>query len=334
MENNFDLMEVPELAKNSRGGTETAMERLYDGNVPRYLLEQFQIIPTRMRELKEDKYRILWVHDLPEDPEVQQLANDGWRKFHKIAFVSNWQMQKFIDAFKIPWSKCIVMQSGIHPIKEFSGDRKEDGKINILYHTTPHRGLGLLLPVFDHLSKTYPDIHLNVFSSFKLYGWEQRDEQFKPLFDFAKEHPKITYHEMASDHSVIQNAIENSDIFAYPSIWPETSCLCLIEAMSAGLLCVHSNYGVLFETASNWTAMYPYHEDPQTHARVFCSVLEHAIQNLRSPEVRARRESQRAYMNAFYSWELRSKHWEALLQQIINENPKKEFPGEQFVYNF
>lgn len=327
-------MEITDMAKNSRGGTETAMERLYDGTVPRELIEQFQIIPTRVRELKEDKYRILWIHDLPEDPEVQHLDNDGWRKFHRIVFVSNWQMQKFIEKFRIPWSKCQVMQSGIHPIKDFSGDRKEGNTINIIYHTTPHRGLAILLPVFDHLSKIYPNIHLDIFSSFKLYGWGDRDEQFKPLFDFAREHKQITYHETADDHKVIQDCLSNSDIFAYPSIWPETSCLCLIEAMSAGLLCVHSNYGVLFETAANWTAMYPYHEDPQEHAKMFCAVLEHAIQNYNSADLRARRQSQSSYANAFYSWELRAQHWKAFLQNIVEGAEPKGFPGAQFVYNY
>src|SRR5580693_2080595 len=104
MQNNYDLMEVTDIAKNSRGGTETAMERLYDGQVPRELLEQFQIIPTRVRELKMDKFRILWIHDLPADPEVEHLKNEGWKKFHMIVFVSNWQAQQFIAMYNIPWS--------------------------------------------------------------------------------------------------------------------------------------------------------------------------------------------------------------------------------------
>ncbi len=250
--NNFDLIETPEMAKMSRGGTETAMERLYDGRVPRKILEQFQIIPSRVRALKKDKYRVLWLHETPGDAEVQHLANGGWRNFHRLAFVSNWQMQHFILRFGIPWSKCAVMSHGIYPI-DVSSRVNRSGRINLIYHSSPNRGLSILLPVFDRLARSY-DIHLDVFSSFKLYGWGDRDREYAGLFDFAKRHPMIAYHEMAEDHEEIRKALAKSDIFAYPSIWPENSCLCLMESMSAGLLCVHSNYGALFETAANWTS--------------------------------------------------------------------------------
>ena len=66
-------------------------------------------------------------------------------------------------------------------------------------------------------------------------------------------------------------------IFAYPSIWPETSCIALIEAMSAGLLCVHSAYAALPETSANWTMMYPISEDHQQHCNIFADNLVSAV---------------------------------------------------------
>ena len=83
----------------------------------------------------------------------------------------------------------------------------------------------------------------------------------------ARSHPRITYHEMVEDHREIHRALVNADIFAYPSIWPENACLCLMESMSAALPCVHSNYAALFETAANWTMMYNLHQDLQKHAQ-------------------------------------------------------------------
>jgi UDP-glucose:(glucosyl)LPS alpha-1,2-glucosyltransferase len=311
-ENNLDLMELTKGAENALGGTELAMRRIFDGKIPRGLLEQFQIIPTRVRDLKEDKYRILYVHDLPEDPEVQVLVYGGWKRFHRIVFVSNWQAQRFIEKFAIPWSKTAVLLNAIDPVPVL--DRPKD-QINIVYHTTPHRGLSILLPVFDRLSKTYDNIHLDLYSSFKLYGWAERDKQFENLFRFADGHPKITNHG-AVPQGEVRAALGRAHIFAYPSIWCETSCCCLMEAMSAGLVCVHSNLGALFETAANWTNMYHVHEESQEHAKLFHAALENAIQTVHEDATKSRCQSQKVYADAFYNWEIRARQWEAFLSSV------------------
>jgi UDP-glucose:(glucosyl)LPS alpha-1,2-glucosyltransferase len=193
-------------------------------------------------------------------------------------------------------------------------DRPKD-QINIIYHTTPHRGLSILLPIFDSLSKVFDNIHLDLYSSFKLYGWDERDKQFESLFRFADEHPKITNHGAVSQEEV-RAALGRAHIFAYPSIWPETSCCCLIEAMSAGLVCVHSNLGALFETAANWSNMYYIHEDPQEHAKLFYAVLENAIRTVHEDATRSPCQSQKAYADAFYNWEIRARQWEAFLSSV------------------
>src|SRR3977135_2346540 len=106
MVENVDLVEKNILSKRATGGSELMLNRLYNGSVPRELLEQFQIIPTRLEELDLDKYRIFYCHDLVEDPEVRSaLADEGHRRFHAIVGVSNWQMQRMIDLLGVPWSK-------------------------------------------------------------------------------------------------------------------------------------------------------------------------------------------------------------------------------------
>jgi hypothetical protein len=54
--------------KGAMGGTEMMNKGLKD-RVSSDLLEQFQIICSRVREL-DDKPRILWLHDLWNDPEA------------------------------------------------------------------------------------------------------------------------------------------------------------------------------------------------------------------------------------------------------------------------
>ena len=95
----------------------------------------------------------------------------------------------------------------------------------------------------------YDNVHLDVFSSFNAYGWAERDEPYQELFDKIEAHPQMTYHGF-KPNNIVRNALQKAHIFAYPSIWMETSCIALMEAMSAGLMCVHPNLAALPETAA------------------------------------------------------------------------------------
>jgi len=220
-----DKIETNEVDRNSQGGTELMKFGLHD-RLPEDLLSNFQIICSRVRELKEDKKKVLWLHDLPLDPESAHLKDGGWDKFDKLVMVSNWQMQQYASYLGVPYSKSVVLKNAIDPIGEHEKpDSKE--QLNIIYHTTPHRGLELLVPVFDQISKMYDNVHLDVYSSFNAYGWPERDEPYKELFKMIDDHPKMTNHGFVPNKEV-REALKNAHIFAYPSIWQETSCIALM----------------------------------------------------------------------------------------------------------
>lgn len=323
-------METNELSKNAKGGTELMMEALYK-NVDAELLSNFQIIPSRVRELKEDKIRVLWCHDLPDDPESAHLANEGWRKFHKIVFVSYFQRQAYINKFKIPFSRTYVLQNAITP---FKNKVRSVYNIDIVYHTTPHRGLEILVPVFEKMAETQEDIRLHVFSSFNIYGWPERNKPYEALFERIKNHKQMKYYGSVS-HETIRQHLPTMHIFAYPSIWPETSCISLMEAMSSGLVCVHPDLATLPETAANWTAMYPYHENPNAHGKEFAHMLTNVVEAIRNnPEhIASHLKGQKEYVDLFYSWDMRRVGWESFLNSI-KDLPRgvEDSPGPRFVY--
>lgn len=325
-----------DLTKNAKGGSELMAERLH-ASLPNSLLKDFQIVLSREAELDPDKYRIYWAHDLAQDKQAAQvLANGRWKRFHRLVFVSYWQRQQFVDRYEIPLSHTNVLQNAIFPLTE---ERKKSDTIRFIYHTTPHRGLGILVPVFDFLCKHHSNIHLDVYSSFNVYGWPERDQEFAELFKVVEDHPKMTYHGSVSNEKV-REALLQADIYAYPCVWPETSCLSLIEAMAAGLICVHSDLAVLPETAANWTQMYPYHENPEVHAEALARVLHSLLNQLNTDAsmLEARSLIIRDYVNVFYDMNTRAKQWEALLESIKHEPRSTEpEPIEQdsgyFVYS-
>lgn len=308
------LMQINPGSQNARGGTELMQERLYDV-LPSSLLEKFQIWFSRYRPLEVDplKYQVFFAHDLAQDPESAFLSNEGWKKFHRLVFVSNWQMQEYIRHHNIPYSRCVVLKNAIEPI--MVTDKPLD-KIRIGYWSTPHRGLNIAISVFEFLAKDNPNIVFDVFSSFNLYGWGERDAQYNVLFDKCNEHPQINYHG-AVDNQTVRDYASKAHILAYPSTWMETSCIVLMEAMSAKMLCVHSNLGALYETAANWTLMYQFDEDQQEHASRFHGVLQGAIDGYASDAVQMRLESQKAYADVFYNWTVRQQEWEIELHTIL-----------------
>ena len=309
--------EKNELNKNAWGGTELMQNRLHK-EMSDELMENFQIIASRARKIKPDKKNILWCHDLAMDPEVEHLKDGGYKKFDKLVFVSHWQMQEYVNHLGVPHSHGMVMQNAIDPLPEHT---KPDDVINLVYFSTPHRGLDLLIPVFkgmheEHFKSVSKPVHLHVYSSFELYGWKERDDEHKALLDECKNHPNIHYHGSVGNEEM-RKALESMHILAYPCVWPETSCIVLMEAMSARLVCVHSSFAGLPETAANWTMMYPVHEDPNIHAQIFAQNLHNAIILIDDEPMQQRLIMQKQYTDAFYNWEVRSMQWRNFLEGMV-----------------
>jgi UDP-glucose:(glucosyl)LPS alpha-1,2-glucosyltransferase len=300
----------------SKGGTELSIAELTDYVDPE-LIAKVEIIPGRFREFKTDLPKILWLHDLPDDPEMNHLANEGWKKFHKIVFVSNWQMQQFINKFRIPWNRCEYISNAIRPLN--MPPRRFDETLNFIYHTTPHRGLHILTAAFSELAKKHNDIRLDVYSSFSIYGWADRDIPYKPIYEMIEAHPNMHYHG-AKPNDIVREALVKTHIFAYPSIWPETGCRALIEAMCAGLVCVHSNYGCLYETGRMLTSMYQFRENQSNHAQVLYTVLDELVDSLRSTDAKLMddyQKSRSALANAYYSWDIKKDNWNDLIKNLV-----------------
>ena len=316
------VQEIPAPSENgtyteSRGGTEMMLEGLRQRVDPE-LLDKFHIICSRVRSISEDKQNILWMHDTWDDPECEHLKDPESRKrFGKIVFVSNYQQATFNMGLGVPYSEGLVIQNAIVPIEEH--EKPKDDTINLIYHTTPHRGLEILVPVFEHFRKIKPEqkLHLDVYSSFEIYGWADRDEQYKEILDKCKEHPDITYHGY-QPNDVVRDALKKAHIYSYPNIWPETSGISIIEAMSAGCSVVAPNFAAIPETLGNFGIMYNWNEDVNKHANTFAQALDAALTIHWEDNVQNKLKFQAMYVNNFYNWDLRTTQWTGFLQSMEN----------------
>jgi UDP-glucose:(glucosyl)LPS alpha-1,2-glucosyltransferase len=327
--------EENEISENANGGTEIAKRRLAQ-LIPSDVLDHFQIVSSRIRNLYDDKIRIFYAHDLPQDPESSQLKDEVFRKkFHKIVFISDWQYEQYRMVLGIPYSEhSVVIESGIDPVDvDLLGKPKD--VVNCVYTSTPQRGLDILVPVFDKVSENF-DTHLHVFSSYKLYGWADRDQEFEPLFDVIRNHPKMTYHEVVPNEE-LKEFLKNAHIFAYPCTWPETSCRAMIEAMSAGLVCVHPNYAALPLTSGGMNFMYNGDQDKNKHASLFAHALVQGIQLVKTNDTayQNRIMFNKHFADTRFHIDKIKFQWEGLLKELLHKFPTGEMrkvPEKIFSY--
>lgn len=319
----YQPFEENEISAKANGGTEL-IKRKIASLVDPQLSREFQVICSRVRTLRDDKIRVYWVHDLPVDPETAHLADSSSReRFHKIVFCGNWQKDQYISHLKVPMDdKVLVIENGIEPLPLHT---KPTGETNLVYVASPQRGLAILVPVFEKLVEKFPAIKLHVFSSFNIYGWGETDEHpnFKALFEACKSHPNIVYHG-TQPNSVVRDQLMKSHILAYPSIWEECNSIGTMEAMSAGLLCVHPNYAGLSDTAGGLNAMYQYHADMRIHAQRFYENMVHAIQIVHDKETQNYLNFVKAYADCRFHIDKVKMQWEDLLKELLAKYPNVE----------
>lgn len=313
--------EENEISKNSQGGTER-MKRGLEARLPEGLADDFQIICSRVRDIQEDKIRVYWLHDLPEDPETNHLKNAESRdRFQKIVFCGNWQAQRYRDMLGFPHDdKSVILETAIDPIPIIEKDKET---IRLIYTSTPQRGLEILVPVFEELCKKHDNIHLDIFSSFKIYGWEEKDKLYEPLYERCRQNPKITYHGFAPNDKVVE-ALQQAHILAYPSIWLECNSQSIIEAMSAKVLCVHPNNGGLVDTSGNMNFIYNWIPDNNEHARKFYQILDQAIRTVHTPEMQHYLSLIKVYTDTRFNWKKITSQWTDLLNGLKTQYPDAE----------
>jgi glycosyltransferase involved in cell wall biosynthesis len=165
------------------------------------------------------------------------------------------------------------------------------------------------------------DIILDVYSSTKIYGDAfdlQNKKQFKPMFDKIDSLKNVNNMGYTPNLQVI-DAMQDTHIYAYPSIWEETFCISAIEAMAAGNMAIVTNFGALYETCTEYAHYVNYETNMYTLAKKFKAVIEFVADNYHEPVLHEKLVDQMKYYRTFYNWDVRVKEWESLLNQLLKQ---------------
>ena len=315
--NKFDLDKTrPVLFSQSFGGSESQVRLLFK-YVPDKNFENINLIlnNTDPNLIEKNRINILWVHHFINQKEVQNLSDKTYiDKVDYIVFNSMWNFKKHLQYFKIPEKKCVVIKNAIEEIEHI---KKSKDQINLIYHTTPWRGLKLLLDVFKEIKKK-ETLKLHVCSSTIIYGEKfssEYENKFHDLFEDCKKSENVEFHSYMKNEKIIE-LLKDMHIFSYPSVWPETSCIAAIEAMAAGCEIVTTNLGALVETCEKFGTFVNFETNSDNLKKKFREKLESSIDNFWSESNQQKLNKQSKEINKLYSWEIRKLEWINFLEKL------------------
>jgi UDP-glucose:(glucosyl)LPS alpha-1,2-glucosyltransferase len=308
-----------------RGATELQMEMLHK-HVSKELLDQFQIctsIPGKV-PIDPNKINILWQKNSWDQNNLQPFFRDKSRhnEYDWYVFNSHWNYEKFRYFFDIPTERSIVIKNGIDkfPIRKIY---KKGEPIKLIHHCTPWRGLNVLLRAMQEIKD--PNIILDVYSSSQVYGDDFKkanDEQFKPLYEQAKQLPNVNYIGY-KPNEYIREMMPNYDMFVYPSIFEETSCASALEALASGVHVITNNFGALYETCAEWPVYVNYTNNYETMGIATGDAINTAAKYLHEDYIQDHLEEQQKFYKRFYNWNKKGMEWTSFLKGAIDERNSK-----------
>ena len=299
---------LKKINNESLGGSENQL-RLLLKHLPDESFKDINLILNNTNHdlIEKNKINVLWMQHFVNQEEAKNLGSKDYvNKLDYIVFNSNWNFEKFQYQFKIPESKSLVIKNAIEKI-DFHEKPKD--KINLIYHTTPWRGLIHLLKVFKRLN--LQNTELNICSSTIIYGKKFDSilgKKYENIFEECKNTKNVNYLGFVENNKIIE-LLKNMHIYSFPSIWPETSCISAIEAMAAGCEIVTSNLGALYETCAPFATFVGFDSNFDNFEKKYQKALENSIKNFWSKENQKRIQLQQEVINLTYSWTARSKEW-------------------------
>ncbi len=305
----------PVSFNDSFGGSESQL-RLLLKYLPDKSFKNINLIlnNTNYDLLEKNEINVLWMHHFVNQKEAKNLASEDFvNKLDWIVYNSNWNLEQHIKKFKVPKNKSIVIKNAIEKV-EFAEKPKD--KINLIYHTTPWRGLRILLNVFKKLNLR--NVELDVCSSTIIYGKKFDSilgKTYQDLFEECKNTKNINYFGFLENKKIIEK-LKKMHIFAHPSIWPETSCIAAIESMAAGCEVVTTNLGALNETCSPFGNIINFERNPKDLEKKYSEALLNSIKNFWSEENQKKLKLQSQTINETYSWDVRSVEWKNFFDKI------------------
>ena len=276
-------------------------------------------------EFRAKKPLVMWNQHADDQPSIEALEYTRERKaWTSIAFVSEWQREQFCNVYWIDREKTRVMRNAISPAFAASTPAApwfKAGQAPVLVYTSaPYRGLNVLLDAVPIIRSAISDMRLRIFSGSRTQATGE-DDPFAELYRRCASTEGVDYIGTVPQGELAAE-LSRAAALAYPSTFPETSCIAAMEAMSAGASILTTRSGAMPETTAGYGLMIEPHDDEPRLAKEFAQITIDALAEARrEPELaEARRNQEIQFARTNYSWSARALEWEAYLSDIVRQS--------------
>lgn len=281
-----------------------------------------EAIGASVRDIGVRKPLVLWAHHADDQSPIEALEFSRERKaWSGFAFVSQWQSDEFCRIYWLPRERTRVMRNAIAP--SIVGHTPQTpwylrkASPHLVYTSAPYRGLDVLLDAFPAIRDAIPDVRLRIFSGLSTTRGGPEDNKYADLHQKCLSLEGVDYAGPVSQPE-LAGWLSEAAALAYPSTYPETSCIAALEAMAMGATVITTRLGALPETLAGHGVLVDFVHRPDLLAANFASAVVSTLkaQRLLPAPAAARRAVQVAYVRENYLWANRAREWESWLSQL------------------
>ena len=185
--------------------------------------------------------KFLWLQDMVNELAPQIELQQQREELHGVFVLSKFHKRMFAPAFR---QYVHITPNALDERFFVDGANK---KTELIYASSPNRGLEQVLRLWPYLLSAAPDIHLRVYYGFtkSFITWGEANMRgFKGWLRNMKEllkQPHVHYYGLVQ-HEVLAEAYANAGFALYPTSFPETGCVSLMKAQAMGAIPITSRY--------------------------------------------------------------------------------------------
>ncbi|EKD42597.1 MAG: hypothetical protein ACD_73C00088G0004 [uncultured bacterium] len=260
-------------------------------------------------------------------------------KFHNLGFfslkhlhshvdaifcVGNWQKETFCQKFMIPEEEIFLAHNGVS--FEFFGisPSLSDRKKQIVYASTPYRGLEYLVNYWPVIKEKVPEATCAVMSGMQIYGVDDSSDykEYGTLYERAK---KVGINFLgAQTKERMAQIFAESRVYSYPNTFAETFCMAALEAQSCGVPVVSSDLGAMRERVASGVDGYLIagHPKDEIYKRDFIDKVVNLLTNDEEWQLMSQRSKEKAldydYSHLAMAWQNKF----IAMKTLVKDHPK------------
>ena len=278
----------------------------------------------------------------PDMPKLAPLARSRYLWNHDKQFIaySKEQLDRIDKMFvlseyhradpglvSVPDDKIYVTSNGIN--ENFLADGNEPDWFRCVYASNADRGLDLMLELWPRVREKVPEAEIDIYYGFtkwydELSKSNLKMKELKRKVLSLVDQPGVNFHGMVG-HDRLAEGFAKAAVWAYPTEFPEISCITAMKALAMGCEAVTSGYGVLPETMEGERDFGPVDkkafitESEERQQAFVDAIAERLLKAKDHPGiVNELRASQSKRIREKYPWKKVAQDWENLFSQKLS----------------